>query len=157
RSPVRQAPRAAPAAPARARRAGPGGAPRAQAREREAHTRPRETNGGAGCVTRELWPGRPFPLGPLSDADGTNFALFSENAHRVERCLFDGDGEEERLELLERTAFNWHGYVPGVGAGQRYAYRVHGHWEPERGRRFNASKLLLDPYAKAITGPIDYG
>ena len=107
-------------------------------------------------MTRELWPGRPFPLGPTWDGEGTNFSLFSENAERVELCLFDDEGNEERVELRERTAFNWHGYVPGVGPGQCYAYRVHGHWAPEEGRRFNASKLLLDPYAKSITGAIDY-
>jgi isoamylase len=107
-------------------------------------------------VTRELWPGRPFPLGPEWDGDGTNFSLFSENAHRVELCLFDDDGNEERVELRERTAFNWHGYVPGVGPGQRYGYRVHGHWAPEKGHRFNAAKLLIDPYAKAIEGGIDW-
>jgi len=107
-------------------------------------------------VSRELWPGLPFPLGPQWDGEGTNFALFSENAERVELCLFDADDNEERLELHERTAFNWHGYVPGVGPGQRYGYRVHGHWAPERGHRFNASKLLLDPYAKSIDGAIDW-
>ncbi len=107
-------------------------------------------------MTREVWPGSPFPLGPSWDGEGTNFSLFSENAERVELCLFDDGGSEERIELRERTAFNWHGYVPGVGPGQCYAYRVHGHWAPKEGRRFNASKLLLDPYAKAITGAIDY-
>jgi isoamylase len=106
---------------------------------------------------RQLWPGRPFPLGATWDGEGTNFALFSEHAVRVELCLFDDDGSEERLELRERTAFNWHGYVPGVGPGQCYAYRVHGPWAPEDGHRFNPNKLLLDPYAKAISGPIDFG
>jgi len=107
-------------------------------------------------VTREVWPGRPFPLGPTWDGEGTNFSLFSEHAERVELCLFDDEGNEDRVELRERTAFNWHGYLPGIAAGQCYAYRVHGHWAPEDGRRFNASKLLLDPYAKSITGAIDY-
>jgi isoamylase len=109
-------------------------------------------------VTREVWPGTPFPLGATFDGQGTNFALFSEHAERVELCLFDGDGrEEERVHLVERTALNWHGYLPDVGPGQRYAYRVHGEWAPEQGRRFNAAKLLLDPYAKAIDGDIDSG
>ncbi len=106
---------------------------------------------------RSLWPGRPYPLGGTWDGEGTNFSLFSEHASRVELCLFDGAGNEERLELRERTALNWHGYVPGVGPGQRYAYRVHGPWAPQEGHRFNPSKLLLDPYAKAIEGAIDFG
>jgi glycogen operon protein len=100
------------------------------------------------------WPGEPFPLGPTWDGAGTNFSLFSENAERVELCLFDAEDNERRIELTERTAFNWHGYVPGVGPGQRYGYRVHGQYAPELGHRFNPSKLLIDPYAKAIEGPI---
>jgi glycogen operon protein len=102
------------------------------------------------------WPGRPFPLGPVWDGRGTNFSLFSENAERVELCLFDDDDRETRHEVTERTAFNWHCYLPGVGPGQRYGYRVHGPYDPGRGLRFNAVKLLLDPYAKAIEGPIRY-
>ena len=105
----------------------------------------------------EVWPGLPFPLGPTCDGEGTNFALFSENAERVELCLFDDDDVETRVELPERTSMNWHGFIPGVGPGQRYAYRVYGPYEPERGLRFNPAKLLIDPYAKAIEGPIDYG
>ncbi len=104
----------------------------------------------------EVWPGLPFPLGPTCDAEGTNFAIFSENAERVELCLFDESDAETRVELTERTAMNWHCYVPGVGPGQRYAYRVHGPYEPGRGLRFNPAKLLIDPYAKSIEGPIDY-
>jgi glycogen operon protein len=104
---------------------------------------------------RALWPGGPFPLGSLWDGDGVNFSLFSEHAERVELCLFDEDGREERLDLRERTAFNWHGYVPGIGPGQRYGYRVHGPWAPEAGHRFNPAKLLIDPYAKAIDGSVD--
>ncbi|TML85937.1 MAG: glycogen debranching protein GlgX [Actinobacteria bacterium] len=104
----------------------------------------------------EAWPGQPFPLGPVWDGRGTNFSMFSENAERVELCLFDGDDHEERLAMTERTAFNWHCYVPGVGPGQRYGYRVHGPYAPQTGARFNAAKLLIDPYAKAIEGPIDY-
>ncbi len=108
-------------------------------------------------MAREVWPGHPFPLGSVWDGEGTNFSVFSENAERVELCLFDGEEDaEERIELRERTAFNWHGYLPGVGPGQRYGYRVHGPWAPDRGRRFNPNKLLLDPYAKAIDGPIDW-
>jgi isoamylase len=107
-------------------------------------------------VGRAVWPGRAFPLGPEWDGEGTNFTLFSENAERVELCLFDSDGSEERIELHERTAFNWHCYLPGVGPGQRYGYRVHGAYDPTSGRRFNAGKLLIDPYAKAIDGAVDW-
>jgi glycogen operon protein len=103
------------------------------------------------------WPGRPFPLGATWDGHGTNFSLFSENAERVELALFDDDDRETRIELEERTAFNWHGYLPEVGPEQRYGYRVHGPWAPERGHRFNPAKLLLDPYAKAIDGAVDHG
>jgi isoamylase len=105
----------------------------------------------------DVWPGQPFPLGPMWDGHGTNFSLFSENAERVELCLFDEDDRETNIELTERTAFNWHCYLPGIGPGQRYGYRVHGPYEPEAGKRFNPTKLLIDPYAKAIDGPIDYG
>ncbi len=107
-------------------------------------------------MTRAVWPGLPFPLGPEWDGEGTNFSLFSENAERVELCLFDADGREERIEIHERTAFNWHCYLPGVGPGQRYGYRVHGRYEPRQGRRFNPAKLLIDPYAKGIDGPVDW-
>ena len=101
-----------------------------------------------------VWPGRPFPLGPTCDGEGTNFSLFSEHAERVELCLFDEHDREAKYELTERTALHWHGYLPGVGPGQRYGYRVHGPWAPEHGHRFNPSKLLIDPYAKAIEGPV---
>ena len=101
-----------------------------------------------------VWPGKPFPLGPWWDGEGTNFSLFSEHAEQVELCLFDAADRETRYELTERTAFNWHGYLPGIGPGQRYGYRVHGPWAPEQGHRFNPKKLLIDPYAKAIEGGI---
>jgi glycogen operon protein len=105
---------------------------------------------------QQVWPGRPFPLGPTFDGRGTNFALFSENAEGVELCLFDENDEETLVEVGERTAFIWHCYLPGVGPGQRYGYRVRGPYEPSRGLRFNPAKLLLDPYAKAIDGPVRY-
>jgi glycogen operon protein len=108
-------------------------------------------------VSRATWPGRPFPLGPTWDGSGTNFSLFSENADGVELCLFDDENREERIEIRQRTAHNWHVYVPGVGPGQRYGYRVAGRWEPAAGHRFNPAKLLIDPYAKAVEGPIGYG
>ena len=105
----------------------------------------------------EVWPGQPFPLGPTWTGDGTNFSLFSENAERVELCLFDADDVETRIEMTERTAFHWHCFLRGVGPGQRYGYRVHGPYAPTEGHRFNPAKLLIDPYAKAIEGRIDYG
>jgi len=107
-------------------------------------------------VSRAVWPGRPFPLGPTWDGSGTNFSLFSENASHVELCLFDGGDAEERIEVTQQTAHNWHVYLPGVGPGQRYGYRVHGPWQPAAGHRFNPAKLLIDPYAKAVEGPIAF-
>ncbi len=102
------------------------------------------------------WPGRPFPLGATWDGEGTNFSLFSENAEHVVLCLFDDADVETRYELTERIAFNWHCYLPGVGPGQRYGYRVHGQWAPDQGHRFNPAKLLVDPYAQAIDGPVRF-
>jgi len=102
----------------------------------------------------EIWPGRPFPLGPTWDGEGTNFSLFSESAERVELCLFDDANNETRVEICERTAYQWHGYLPGVGPGQRYGYRVHGPYDPANGHRFNPHKLLIDPYAKSIEGKV---
>jgi isoamylase len=104
----------------------------------------------------ENWPGRPYPLGAAYDGGGTNFSLFSEMAEGVELCLFDDEGGEERLRLEEIDAFVWHAYLPTVGPGQRYGYRVHGPWAPEHGQRCNPAKLLLDPYAKAIEGQVDW-
>ncbi|MGZ4360403.1 MAG: glycogen debranching protein GlgX [Gaiellaceae bacterium] len=103
---------------------------------------------------REIWPGSPFPLGAVWDGEGTNFSIFSENAQGVELCLFDEQDVEERIPVRERTALNWHVYLPGVGPGQRYGFRVRGPYDPPAGHRFNPSKLLLDPYAKAIDGPV---
>ncbi|HEY4028582.1 MAG TPA: glycogen debranching protein GlgX [Candidatus Dormibacteraeota bacterium] len=102
----------------------------------------------------EIWPGDPYPLGASFDGTGTNFSLFSEVADRVELCLFDEDGAETRLDLPEQTALCWHGYVPNVRPGQRYGFRVHGPYDPNRGLRCNPAKLLLDPYAKAIEGNV---
>jgi isoamylase len=107
----------------------------------------------------EVWPGTPYPLGATFDGSGTNFALFSEVADRVELCLIHGEGSEiteERIELTEEDAFVWHCYLPSVQPGQRYGYRVNGPWEPARGLRCNPNKLLLDPYAKATSGEIDW-
>ena len=105
----------------------------------------------------QVRPGEPLPLGASWDGRGTNFSLFSETAERVELCLFDGDGREGRIVLPARTAFCWHGYLPGVGPGQRYGFRVHGPWDPGQGMRCNPSKLLLDPYARAISGDFKWG
>ena len=102
------------------------------------------------------WPGFANPLGPTWDGEGTNFSLFSENAERVELCLFSPEGEEVRYDLTEADAFIWHGYLPGVGPGQRYGYRVHGPYDPANGHRFNPAKLLVDPYAPAIEGALDW-
>jgi len=105
----------------------------------------------------QAWPGRPFPLGATWDGAGTNFAIFSEHAEGVELCLRDEHGTERPITLTERTAHIWHVYVPGIGPGQRYGYRVHGAWAPSEGHLFNPAKLLLDPYAKAIDGTPDTG
>ena len=103
-----------------------------------------------------LWPGRPYPLGATFDGVGTNFALFSETADFVELCLFDDEGNETRATLPEVDGFVHHGYLLGSGAGQRYGYRVHGPYDPERGLRCNPNKLLIDPYAKAISHEVDW-
>jgi isoamylase len=104
----------------------------------------------------EVWPGKAYPLGATYDGVGTNFALFSEVAERVELCLFDGDGTETRVVLPEVDGFIWHGFLPDVVPGQHYGYRVHGPYDPAAGQRCNPNKLLLDPYAKAIDGEFQW-
>ena len=107
----------------------------------------------------KVWPGRPYPLGATWDGAGVNFSLFSENATKVELCLFDGTkGQREtaRIPLPEQMHPCWHGYLPEVRPGQLYGYRVHGPYAPSEGHRFNPAKLLLDPYAKAIAGSIQW-
>lgn len=103
----------------------------------------------------EIWPGTSYPLGATYDGSGVNFALFSEVAERVELCLIDDDGAETRIDLPEVDGFVWHGYLPAIQPGQRYGYRVHGPYEPENGHRCDPSKLLLDPYAKAVEGQVE--
>jgi isoamylase len=103
-----------------------------------------------------VWPGTAHPLGATYDGVGTNFALFSEAAERVELCLFDDDGTETRTEMREVDGFVWHGYLPAAGPGQRYGYRVHGPYDPAAGQRCDPSKLLLDPYAKAVEGAVTW-
>jgi isoamylase len=109
----------------------------------------------------EVWPGTPYPLGATWDGAGTNFALFSEVAEQVELCLFDGDdangdSRETRIAITEVDGLVWHCYLPGVEPGQRYGYRVHGPYQPERGHRCNPAKLLLDPYGKALEGQVTW-
>ncbi len=104
----------------------------------------------------QIWPGRPYPLGATFDGVGTNFSIFSESAERVELCLFDDEGNETRVDLPEITALCWHGYLPQATPGQRYGYRVHGPWAPNDGYWCNPSKLLFDPYAKALDGLWDW-
>ncbi len=108
-------------------------------------------------MQRKLLPGRPYPLGAKASSKGTNFAVYSEHATQVHVCLFDEAGKEtDCIALRERTAFVWHGLVLGIKPGQLYGFRVEGPWEPERGERFNAKKLLVDPYAEAIAGEVDW-
>ncbi|MFE0454797.1 glycogen debranching protein GlgX [Streptomyces sp. NPDC058914] len=102
-----------------------------------------------------VWSGHPYPLGADFDGEGTNFALFSEVAQRVDLVLVDDDGSSRSVTLSEVDGFVWHAYLPGIGPGQRYGYRVHGPWDPSSGHRCNPSKLLLDPYARAVDGQID--
>jgi isoamylase len=118
----------------------------------------------------DIWPGSSFPLGATYDGNGTNFSIFSEAADRVELCLLDVDEatgtslpkfegippREQRIELTEIDGHCWHGYVPGIGPGTRYGFRVHGQWDPREGRWCNPDKLLLDPYARAIQGQVDW-
>jgi isoamylase len=104
----------------------------------------------------EVWPGTAYPLGATFDGTGTNFALFSERAERVELCLLSDDLTETRIEVTEVDGYVWHCYLPHIQPGQKYGYRVHGPYEPDHGNRFNPNKLLLDPYAKAVQGQIDW-
>jgi isoamylase len=104
----------------------------------------------------KIWPGQPHPLGAHFDGVGTNFSVYSELADRVVLCLFDDDGRETQIDLPETTAFQWHGYVPNIGVGQRYGFRVYGPDDPESGYRCNPSKLLMDPYAKAVEGSVTW-
>ncbi len=108
-------------------------------------------------MQRDILPGSPHPLGATWDGAGVNFAIFSQSAEKVCLCLFHKGKETQRIELPERTHGVWHGYLPGVMPGTEYAYRIHGRWDPARGYRFNPAKLLLDPYARALSGPVKPG
>jgi len=112
-------------------------------------------------MTKNLkpWPGNPYPLGAHYDGDGVNFSLFSENATGVTLCLFDHPEDKTEkycIDFTERTHHSWHAYLPGIKPGQLYGYRVHGPYDPANGHRFNANKLLIDPYARAISGTIQW-
>src|SRR3712207_2968633 len=108
----------------------------------------------------KLWPGHSYPLGATWDGAGVNFALFSENASKVELCLFDGPdakSESARIQMPEQTHQVWHCYLPDVMPNQLYGFRVHGSYAPKEGQRFNPHKILLDPYARAIGRDIRWG
>ena len=104
-------------------------------------------------------PGSPFPLGATWDGQGVNFAVYAENATGIELCLFNSSEEKtesEKIRIEERTHHVWHVYIPGLRPGQLYGYRVHGPYEPQNGHRFNPNKFLIDPYAKAISGTVQW-
>ncbi|MCL5742584.1 MAG: glycogen debranching protein GlgX [Acidobacteria bacterium] len=110
-------------------------------------------------MPRKMLPGRPYPLGATWDGVGVNFAIYSEHATAVELCLFGGGdhgSEDEIIALPERTAYVWHGYIPGTGPGQLYAYRINGPFDPQQGLRFNPAKVLIDPYAIALSGNLNW-
>src|SRR3954454_1244245 len=109
-------------------------------------------------MARTIMPGKPYPQGATWDGTGVNFALYSEKTTGVELCLFDNidSTEWETVALRESTGYVWHGYLPGIKIGQLYGYRVHGAYEPERGERFNPAKVLIDPYARALAGKMNW-
>jgi isoamylase len=109
-------------------------------------------------MANTILPGSPYPQGATWDGTGVNFAIYSENATSVDLCLFDelNSDSDETIQIRESTGYIWHCYVPGLTIGQLYAYRVHGPYEPENGFRFNPAKLLIDPYANAIAGKVDW-
>jgi isoamylase len=110
-------------------------------------------------VGRKILPGKPYPLGPTWDGEGVNFAIYSETAEKVELCLFDDRNSKSHRECIalgEVTGHVWHAYLPTVGPGQLYGYRIHGPYKPEEGLRSNPAKLLIDPYAKAICGSVNW-
>ncbi|MGA8329804.1 MAG: glycogen debranching protein GlgX [Mycobacterium sp.] len=118
-----------------------------------------DPNSGAAAASPPLttvWPGSAYPLGATFDGGGTNFALFSEIADKVELCLIDDDGEESRLRLDEVDGYVWHAYLPNVSPGQRYGFRIHGPFDPAAGHRCDPSKLLLDPYGKSFDGEFTF-
>src|ERR1700756_507983 len=117
------------------------------------------TNGAAAAppALATVWPGSSYPLGANYDGSGTNFALFSEIAEKVELCLIGDDGQESRFNLDEVDGYVWHAYLPNITPGQRYGFRVYGPFDPAAGHRCDPSKLLLDPYGKAFYGDFTFG
>ena len=110
-------------------------------------------------IAKVYYTGEPYPLGATWDGQGVNFALYAENAEGVDLCLFDSledDVETLKIKIKERTHHVWHTYLPDIKPGQLYAYRVNGAYNPKEGQRFNSNKLLLDPYAKAIAGTLQW-
>ncbi len=111
-------------------------------------------------MAAQVWPGRAYPLGATADGNGVNFAVYASAAERVAVSFFDEEDPREeirRVVLTENTAHVWHGYLPGVKPGALYGVRAWGPYDPSRGLRYNGNKLLLDPYARAITGQVDFG
>lgn len=107
----------------------------------------------------EVWPGKPYPLGATWSTAGTNFAVFSEHATRLDLCLYrpeDTENEAYRIQMMEQTDLVWHVFIPNLKTGWRYGFRAHGEWNPKGGMLFNPNKLLIDPYTKAIDGTIDW-
>src|SRR5471030_3266167 len=117
---------------------------------------PASSQSAATSIITAVWPGTPTPRGATWDGEGVNFSLFSAHATKVELCVFDSTGRRElqRVELRERTDDIWHAYLPEARPGLLYGYRVHGPYEPRNGHRFNRHKLLIDPYAKSLRGPL---
>lgn len=107
-------------------------------------------------MSASVWPGRNWPLGSTWTEEATNFAVHAPDATAVWVCLFDEEDNETRVELREKALGIWHGEIPGVAVGTRYGYRADGPWDPAQGLRFNSQKLLLDPYAKAVSGELTY-
>src|ERR1700752_5273392 len=107
-------------------------------------------------LIKAVWPGQPYPRGATWDGEGVNFSLFSTNAEKVELCIFDPTGRHEvqRIALRERTDEIWHSYLPEARPGLLYGYRVHGPYDPAKGHRFNPNKLLIEPYARLLSGPM---
>ncbi|MDQ3364017.1 MAG: glycogen debranching protein GlgX [Myxococcota bacterium] len=120
-------------------------------------TPPKQAGDPSAGSKRGVWPGRPYPLGAHFDGYGTNFAVYSGVADHVELCLFDADEVESRVRLQRGTGQVWHAYLPEIGAGQRYGFRVHGPWDPTQGLRCNPHKLLVDPYARSIANGMQWG
>jgi isoamylase len=109
-------------------------------------------------MPRTVLPGKPYPQGATWDGTGVNFSVYSEKAAAVELCLFEevDSKEAESVQIRECTGYVWHCWLPGIKLGQLYGYRIHGPYEPERGERFNPAKLLIDPYAKALAGRLNW-